>query len=155
VATSPFINGRAVIYAGVTAGILSTIFQLLLWWIFFDALPELLYRDARLAAAIVMGRSILPPPATFDLSMMLAATAIHFTLSVTYSMALAWLISSCSLWQAILIGSSYGLALFGINMFGFTIIFPWFTETRDWITLVAHIVFGITAAGIYKMASTH
>lgn len=141
------------IYAGVTAGILSTIFQLLLWWIFFDALPELLYRDARLAAAIVMGRSILPPPATFDLSMMLAATAIHFTLSVTYSMALAWLISSCSLWQALLIGGCYGLALFGINMFGFTIIFPWFTETRDWITLVAHIVFGITAAGVYKMSS--
>ena len=29
-------------------------------------------------------------------------------------------------------------------------IFPWFAEVRDWITLAAHIVFGVTAAATYK-----
>jgi hypothetical protein len=36
-------------------------------------------------------------------------------------------------------------------MYGFTAVFPWFEAARDWITLVTHIVFGITLAGTYKM----
>ena len=146
----PSINRRAAIYAGVAAGIIATAVQIILWWAFWDVLPWILYRDARLAAAIVMGSGVLPPPATFDWAVMSVAILIHVALSITYSIILARFISRCGMPVALLVGVLYGLALFGVNMYGFTMLFPWFAEARDWITLVAHAVFGGSCAGVYK-----
>ncbi len=145
------IDWRAAIYSGVAAGVIATVAQILLWWAFGDVLPGILYRDARLAAAIVMGRGVLPPPASFDWVVMTAATLIHFVLSVVYGAVLAVLIARRGLPIALLAGAVYGLALFAVNMYVFTILFPWFIETRDWITLLTHAVFGVSAAGCYKM----
>lgn len=36
-------------------------------------------------------------------------------------------------------------------MYGFTTAFPWFEATRDWITLVTHMSFGVAVAGTCKM----
>ena len=146
----PSINWRAAIYAGVAAGIIATAVQIILWWACWDVLPGILYRDARLAAAIVMGSGVLPPPATFDWAVMSVATLIHVALSMVYSIILARFISRCGMLVAVLVGVWYGLVLFGVNMYGFTMLFPWFAEARDWITLMAHAVFGGSCAGVYK-----
>ncbi|WP_198009378.1 hypothetical protein [Nitrosomonas sp. Is79A3] len=53
----------------------------------------------------------------------------------------------------LIVGGLYGLGIFTINMYGFVIIFPWFVETRDWITVIAHLAFGVSAAGVYKVSS--
>jgi hypothetical protein len=145
------IHWRAALYAGVAAGIIATAAQIILWWAFGDVLPEILYRDARFAAAMVLGRGVLPPPAAFDWVAMSAATVVHFALSIIYSMVLAGLISRCGMLWALFAGAGYGLALYGLNMYGFTIIFPWFAEARDGITLAVHAVFGICAAGVYTL----
>src|SRR3569623_383897 len=60
------IDWRAAVLAGSAAGIATSAVQITLWWLFWDVLPEILYRDARLTAAIVMGQRVLPPPASFD-----------------------------------------------------------------------------------------
>lgn len=146
----PSINWRAAIYAGVAAGIIATAVQIILWWAFWDVLPGILYRDARLAAATVLGSGVLPPPATFDWAVMSVATLIHFALSMIYSIILTWFISRCGMLFALLVGVLYGLVLFEVNMYGFTMMFPWFAEARDWITLVTHAVFGGSCAVIYK-----
>ena len=140
----------AAFYAGVVASITSTIAQILLWWIFWDALPSILYRDALFAAAIVLGQEVLPPPATLDWQLMFIATCIHFVLSVIYAIPLSWLIRYLDMKASLVSGGLYGLGIFTMNMYGFVIIFPWFVETRDWITITAHIVFGVSAAGTYK-----
>jgi hypothetical protein len=65
-------SGRcATIWAGVIAGTLATLIQVLLWLIFTDDFSAILFRDARLTAALVLGASVLPPPATFDAGVML------------------------------------------------------------------------------------
>lgn len=143
----------AAFYAGVVAGITSTIAQILLWWIFWDALPAILYRDARFAAAIILGQQVLPPPATLDWQLMFIATCIHFVLSIIYAITLSWFIRDFDVKASVVAGGLYGLGIFTMNMYGFVIIFPWFVETRDWITIVAHIVFGVSAAGMYKVLS--
>jgi len=137
----------------MAAGIFSTIAQILLWWSFWDALPSILYRDARFAAAIILGRGVLPPPATLDWQIMFIATWIHFGLSIIYAILLSWLIHRLDIKNSLIVGGLYGLGLFIINMYGFVIIFPWFIETRDWITVTAHVVFGVSAAGVYKVLS--
>ena len=137
----------------MAAGIFSTIAQILLWWSFWDALPSILYRDARFAAAIILGQGVLSPPATLDWQVMFIATWIHFGLSIIYAIVLSWLIHRLDIKNSLIVGSLYGLGLFIINMYGFVIIFPWFVETRDWITVTAHVVFGVSAAGVYKVLS--
>lgn len=141
----------AALWAGVAAAIFSTIAQILLWWVFWDELPTILYRDARFAAAIVMGEGVLPPPATLDWQVMFLATAIHLVLSLVYALLLACLIRPLALKAALIAGGLFGSTLFIVNMYGFVSIFPWFVETRDWITVTAHIVFGISASAVYKV----
>lgn len=144
-------NWNAAIGAGIIAGVVATTVQMVLWWAFLDALPWLLYRDARLTAAILMGQEVLPPPATFDWQVMIVATLIHFVLSITYSLILACLISRLGMALSLLAGGIYGLILYGINMHCVTLVFPWFSEVRDWITIITHIVFGISIAATYRV----
>lgn len=149
------LNWAAAVVAGIVAGTLATVVQLFLWWAFLDALPWMLYRDARLTAAILMGREVLPPPVTFDWNVMMVAALIHFAISIAYGLILACLISRLGMALSLLVGSIFGLILYGINMYGVTIIFPWFWEARDWITILTHIVFGISLAGTYKVFAKH
>jgi len=143
----------AAFYAGIAAGVFSTIAQILLWWLFWDALPSILYRDTRFAAAILLGEEVLPPLATLDWQIIFIATGIHFGLSITYAIVLSWLIHRLDIKNSLIVGGLYGLALFIINMYGFVIIFPWFVETRDWITVTAHVVFSVSAACVYQALS--
>jgi hypothetical protein len=147
------VNRVAALYAGAAAGVLATVAQIALWSIFADALPAILFRDARFTAAIVMGRAVLPPPASFDGRIMLVATLVHFALSIIYGLSLSWLIARLRAAPSLLVGAIFGLAVYGMNMYGFAIIFTWFEATREWITIAAHLVFGIAAAGVYKMLS--
>jgi hypothetical protein len=141
---------RAMIWAGVMAGVISTLIQILLWLIFTDDFPSILYRDARLTAAMVLGGSVLPPPATFDVGVMLTATLIHFMLSIAYAALLALAAARLDTIPALLAGVGFGAALYAVNIYGFTAIFPWFAQTRGWITLIAHVVFGLTAISVYQ-----
>ena len=84
---------------------------------------------------------------------MFIATWVHFGLSIIYAVVLSWLIHRLDIKNALIAGGLYGLGLFTINMYGFVIIFPWFVETRDWITVTAHVVFGVSAACVYKVLS--
>jgi hypothetical protein len=143
------IKWKAAIWAGVVAGVVSTLMQALLWAL-TGAFPSALLRDSRLAAAIVMGREVLPPPANFDLFIMLNAACVHFALSIMYGIMLAIMISRAVMETSILIGAAFGVALFVVNMYGFTAVFPWFVEVRDWITFTAHVVFGVAAAVTYR-----
>lgn len=130
---------------------MSTIVQLLLWWVFWDVLPAIFYRDVQFTAAIVLGENVLQTQAaTLDWQLMWIATCIHVALSIIYAMILSYLIHSLDLKQSLIVGGLFGLGIFAINMYGFVIIFPWFVETRDWITATAHLAFGVSAAGVYK-----
>ena len=147
------INPGTAAAAGIIAGVVATGAQLVLWWVFTDALPSIFFRDARLAAAMLMGPDVLPPPATFEWKIMMVATFIHFMLSITYGLILAPLITHPGMAGSILAGAVFGLIIYATNMYGMTLIFPWFSVTRDWITLATHIVFGISLAVPYKLLS--
>ncbi|HKJ22930.1 MAG TPA: sodium:proline symporter [Gammaproteobacteria bacterium] len=140
----------AAIGSGVAAGVLSTLAQAAVWILFTDQFPAALFRDARLTAAIVMGRQVLPPPAGFDATAMAVATGLHFALSITYGILLALLLSRWPYRHTAVVGTGFGLALYLVNLYGFTHLYPWFARVRGANTLVAHIVFGLTGAGVYR-----
>lgn len=141
---------HATIWAGVIAGSLATLIQMLLWLIFTDDFPSILFRDARLTAALVLGDSVLPPPATFEVDVMLTATLIHFTLSIAYAALLAALTARFDAVAALLMDVGFGVSLYMVNLHGFTVIFPWFVQARGWIALIAHGVFGVATISAYR-----
>jgi hypothetical protein len=146
-------NVRAAVLAGIVAGIVSTLAQLALWASFTDALPGILWRDTRLAAAIVLGRAALRDSPAIDAARLVTAGAVHFALSIVYAFVLARLVAGRAADVAIGIGIAFGVALYALNMLGFTLIFPWFAVARDWITAAAHIVFGVSAVVAYRAAA--
>jgi len=150
--TTPRFDTAAAVGAGCAAGITSTFLQMAMWLLLSYPMWEMLLRDSRLAAAIVLGRSVLPPPASFDLVVMLTASVLHFVLSAAYGTVIAVSINRLNMIKAVCLGAVAGLLLFMINMWGFTVLFPWFAASRDTATAIAHIGFGITAAACYRYA---
>lgn len=136
------------ICAGVAAGIAATVAQVLLWLAFTTDFPAILYRDARFTAALVLGRGVLPPPAAFHATVWVAATLVHFGLSIVYAAVLLMLVERLPRVAALGAGALFGVVLYGVNLYGCTEIFPWFAEARGWITLAAHLAFGLTAAAV-------
>jgi hypothetical protein len=133
----------------MAAAVISTVVQVLLWATLTDALPDVLWRDARLAAAIVLGKSALNPSTSYDAQIVLVATLVHFVLSIAYAGALAALITRLRTAWALTAGVVFGLALYAINLYGFTAVFTWFTVARGGITLAAHFAFGLSASAVY------
>lgn len=146
-----------VVLVGFGAGIIATAAQLVLWWLAQVPLAATLLRDARLTAALIMGPAVLPPPSTAQWDILLVATLIHFALSVAYALIYAvipaYLAGRLRTGQALLAGAVYGVLIYVVNLYGFTMFFPWFAVARDWVTLVTHIVFGVVLAGGCRMLS--
>jgi hypothetical protein len=43
----------------------------------------------------------------------------------------------------------FGLALYLVNFYLLADFFPWFIDMRGGVTLLAHLIFGMLAAGVY------
>jgi hypothetical protein len=136
------IDPSLALIVGLGAGVIATAAQLALWWLAAMPVLETLLRDARLTAAMVLGSGVLPPSSTAQWDILLVATLIHFSLSFAYALIPTHLASQLRSGPALLAGAIYGLTIYVVNMYGFTLLFPWFAAARDWVTLVTHIVFG-------------
>jgi uncharacterized membrane protein YagU involved in acid resistance len=105
----------------------------------------------RMIAAIIMGEGVLPPPATFDLMILMAAMAVHFMLSIVIGVGFALVARRFGLVMAVVAGAVVGLGLYVVNFYGFTAIFPWFAMARNMISIMSHIAFGAVLGLSYRM----
>lgn len=105
----------------------------------------------RMIAAIVMGEGVLPPPATFDLMILMAAMAVHLMLSIVIGVGFALVARRYGLVMAVVAGAVLGLGLYIVNFYGFTAIFPWFAMARNMISIMSHIAFGAVLGLSYRM----
>src|SRR5689334_9626991 len=137
---------NAVVIAGIVAGVVSTLVQVALWIVDGAPFPAILFRDARLAAALVMGTSALKAADTFDARVMIVAAVVHFALSIAFATALSPWLARGSTTRAIARGAVFGVALYVLNLHVMTLVFPWFDVSRGAITLAAHVAFGVSAA---------
>lgn len=137
----------AALWAGALAGLI-----FLLLNIFF--VPALVGGNGwivlRYTASIIMGAGVLPPPATFGLGILIVALLTHFVLSIVSALLLAFIIHRWGLIVGIAGGALFGLALYFVNFYTLTLLFPWFFAIRSWPLLISHIIFGAAAGGIYE-----
>ncbi len=142
------IDWRTAGLSGLIAGIIFLVLEMIMVPLFAGGSP---WAPPRMMAAVVMGRGVLPPPATFAVDVFITALAVHGILSIVFGMIVALVVEyfGAEMGPAALVGAAFGLALYVVNFYGFTTIFPWFANARTWITIFAHIVFGLAAAWAY------
>jgi ABC-type transport system involved in cytochrome c biogenesis permease subunit len=102
----------------------------------------------RMIAALLSGPGVLADEDVFGTPVMLGF-AVHYTLSLLYALALAGVLAGLRREHAPIAGLLFGVALYSLNLHGFTQLFPWFAEMRTVDTFVAHAIFGVVAAGAY------
>lgn len=146
--------GRAVT-AGLAAGLVFVILEMLLVATLGGGSA---WGPPRMMAAIVSGKEVLPGPdnpPTFDAGIFVTGMVVHFVLSVVLALVLAAILYATGLTgvaAAAGIGAIFGLAVYLINFYGFTVVFPWFENARTWITILSHLVFGAVAGAVYAGA---
>lgn len=139
-------DARAALIAGLAAGTLLLVLLQLFATSVFD---EPFWRLPRMIAAMVRGPAVIEPDDELDAALVLIALLLWTSLSLLYSLALSCLLTDIPRQYAAFTGLAFGAALYFANFHGFTLLFPWFAPYRTLDTLVAHTLFGATAALIY------
>jgi hypothetical protein len=139
---------KAAVIAGLVAGAVFLLVLLIAYPLATGGTPWTIFR---FIGAMVLGEAVLPPPTTFDGGVVVTAVLIHFTLSILYTLILAFIVHRWGMLISILGGALFGLALYLINFFTFTMFFAWFYPARAWPFSLVHILFGAVAGGIYEL----
>ncbi|MDF2757419.1 MAG: hypothetical protein K0S99_50 [Thermomicrobiales bacterium] len=142
------LDWKAAVLAGLIAGVLFMMLEMVLVQISGQGG---MWGPPRMIAAMVLGQDVLPPPASFELGILLTAMTVHFPLSVVYAFILAWILAR---WSPGPVGSAvagtvFGLAIYIINFHGFTALFPWFADARGVIAIFSHAMFGLVLGAAY------
>lgn len=137
----------AAVWAGLIAG---AVFLLFLAFVapLFSPMNGWVY--LRLIASIPLGETVLAPPATYDLQVLLAAIVTQLLLSVSFAMVNAFVLHRWGMIVGILGGGALGVALYVINFWTVSYFFPWFFPMRGFEVFLGHVVFGALAGGIYE-----
>lgn len=107
------------------------------------------WRLLRMIAATVNGPAALASSNDFDARLVLMGALMHFLFAILYALALAGVLVEWPKALASWLGLAFGVALYFVNLHGFTLIFPWFAELRTVDTFVAHAFFGLLMAQAY------
>lgn len=142
------LNNRAVVMSGLIAGLVFLMLEMILVATLLDQSP---WGPPRMIAAMVMGRGVLPPPASFDLVIVMVAMMVHFVLAIVLAFVFAVLFGArrWSLAIALLAGAVFGLVIYFINFYMMTALFPWFAMARNGVSMFAHVAFGVVLAWSY------
>lgn len=148
-------NWKAAIAAGIIAGAVFIILEMVLVPVAGLGTP---WEPIRMIAAIVLGPDVLPPPDTFSLPIFMVAMLLHFSLSIFYATIYA------AIWHGFLrLGARlpttlptglFGLVIYLINFYGFTALFPWFAQARNWISILTHVTWGFILPVAYEACNS-
>lgn len=141
---------KAVVLAGLIAGVVFMMLEMILVPVFMNGSP---WGPPHLIAAIILGKGVLPMPGqpiTFDFGVFMAAMILHFMLSIVFAVIIGWICKRLSMGTSLLLGAVFGLVLYFVNFYGLTAIFPWFAMARNWVTIFSHLMFGVVAVYSFK-----
>jgi hypothetical protein len=140
------VDWQAAAWAGVASGVGHLVTTMLLSAVVLN--NPWVY--VRFMAALPLGESVLPPPATPTVGLVLVGLLVHMVLSIGFALLIATVIHRWGLLVGIVGGGILGIAIYVINFFALSLIFPWVYPFRSWIILAGHIAFGMLAGGVYE-----
>ena len=134
--------------AGLIAGLVFMAVEMVLVWLVMGMSP---FAPPHMIAAIAMGPDVLPGPANppgSNIIVLLVAMLVHFALAVALAFVFKYLATALRLKGSMLLlgGLVFGLIVYVVTFYGMTAFFPWFAMARNWISIVAHAIFGLVLA---------
>ena len=136
---------RAGAWAGLIAGLVFMMAEMLMVMFVQGQSP---WGPPRMMAAMALGEQALPPPADFDLKIMTVAMMIHIPLAIVYGLAIGWIVHRFETGIALAVGGAIGVVIYLVNFYPIAAAaFPWFAMARGWVSAMAHVLFGLVAAG--------
>jgi len=139
----------AALAAGIVAGAVLMVLSLLWSATDMTSHPWIL---ARRIAAITMGQQVLGE-ADFSATVVAVMALTHYALGVIFALILSVIVAALHLdsspGKVVVVGALFGLVLYLVNFYLLADFFPWFVDMRGGVTLLAHLIFGMLAAGVY------
>jgi len=108
-----------------------------------------IWAPVRLSASITMGSRAVADSTRFTFDIFFLGMMMHFLLSILSAVVLGMLIHKLKPAAATLVGAGFGLLMYLFQFYGLTVLYPWVANWRNWIFVVAHLIFGMSAAWIY------
>ena len=136
---------RAVPIAGFIAGTVFLVINLLLTPLWLEVNAEII---PRYFASLLLGSDVIMED---DLGIVILGILIHYALSLLFTLIIAIVIHRWGLFIGIVGGGILGLAFYLINLYTFTVWFDWFFAINSQLLLMSHILFGMTAGGVYEL----
>jgi len=136
------------IKAGLIAGAVFIVVEMILVWLAMGMNP---FAPLLMIAAIAMGPEVLPGPGAVpgsNAAVIVVGMLLHFVLSVALAFLFKMIAGALKLNSAMLLagGVLFGLLVYVLHFYGLTAVFPWFAMARNWISILAHAVFGLVLA---------
>lgn len=145
----PRIDAKAAVLAGLVAGAVAMLLQMLLAPLFIGGS---VWTPPRMVAATVMGPQVLLP-SSFGVAV-LVGIAVQLLAAVGLAFAFAFLPLARSTALAVLVGAVLGMIALSLS-YGAIAAFPWFAEARHWVTILNYILFGVLVGWIYNARARH
>lgn len=145
--TRQVVDWSAAIWAGIIGGAVFFLASVLLLPI---AVGGNVWVVVRYFASILLGAQVLAPPATFDISTFAAALVAHFGLAIVFALVISFIIHKGGLLSGVIRGAMLGGAIYVINIYTLTFVFPWFFALHGVLFLVAHVLYGAVVGWVYE-----
>jgi hypothetical protein len=134
-------------YAGIIAGAL---FLALEMFLIKATGRGGLWDPVRLSASIAMGNAVVAHERPITSDIMFIGMLVHFLLAIWYAVLLGMLVHTLKTAPAVVGGAVFGLLMYLFHFYVLSAWYPWVVDFRGWIAIVTHVIFGISAAWIYK-----
>jgi len=104
----------------------------------------------RLLAAFLAGPVTLTAPRSIDAGLIVPAVGIHAAFSLAFGWVFCRMEDTLPFWRAILFSIALGFGIYMFNFHVMTFVFPWWATVRGWVTILAHVLFGVTTVLAHK-----
>jgi hypothetical protein len=138
------VTWRAIPFAGLAAGTAHLLVNILLTPLMLDLRPVL---PVRYMGSLVLGDRALTDSGVGPL---IVGIVVHFVLSILFALLIAIVVHRWGLLVGIVGGAVLGLAIYAINYYSMTLLFDWMFAINSPVQVIAHLVFGAVAGGVYE-----
>ncbi|NNE07103.1 MAG: hypothetical protein HKN20_00945 [Gemmatimonadetes bacterium] len=145
--TRQVVDWSAAIWAGIIGGAVFFLASVLLLPL---AVGGNAWVVARYFASILLGAEVLAPPATFELSIFAAALVAHFGLAIVFALLISFVIHKGGLLAGVIRGALLGGAIYIINVYTLTLLFPWLFALHGVLFFAAHVLYGAVVGWVYE-----
>ena len=137
----------AALKAGLAGGAAALVLLQFFGVVVYDESP---WKLLRMIAAMARGPAALEPDDEFDAALVATGLSLFFAFSMLYALALSPFAAEWPRRLAPALGVACGAALYYVNFYGFTELFPWFASLRTIDTFLVHVIFGLALVRGYR-----